>query len=303
MNASGDMQGAEIAVRGGGTCIYCGSDGGVDGLRDEHIIPFSLGGTAVLLKASCRECESTTSYLDGYLANATYKHLRVHAGVQSRTGHPKTLRAYIDSKGGNRVFDLAPKDHPYFLHMPVWRPPGIMRGILPSSDFGDAKAHVYYFVPKSISDALGLKHGEAAEIQDVTPMPNLRTFARGIAKIAYCTAVAHYGLDGLRTLALPDIILGRYANIPYFVGSDRDDPPPPDPSGILHKVTHTNVTIGGLKYSTVRFRLFAHSGTERNGMPIYEVVVGVTSKPFINCRRPMPKLPRVIHLTGPQPAT
>lgn len=292
----GNMQGAEFAVRGGGTCIYCGSDGGARGLRDEHIIPYSLGGTAILLKASCQDCESITSYIDGYLANATYKHLRVHSGVQSRTGHPKTLRAHIGQRGVKQTFDLATKDHPYFLHMPVWNSPGIMRGVQPSADFGDAKAHVYYYVPQSIRTTLDLKDGEAAEIQDVTPMPNLRTFARGLAKIAYCNAVAHYGLDGFRPLALPDIILGRYPNIPYFVGSDRDEPPPPDPSGVLHTITFTEVAIGRLQYSTLRFRLFAHSGTEANGMPVYEVVVGIRGKPLIPGRRASPKLPRVIEL-------
>ncbi len=88
-----DVQGKKVAVKGGGTCIYCGSDGGTDGLRDEHAVPYSLGGTAVLLQASCSDCERVTSYLDGYLANATYKHFRVHSGVKSRSGHPELLQA------------------------------------------------------------------------------------------------------------------------------------------------------------------------------------------------------------------
>jgi 5-methylcytosine-specific restriction endonuclease McrA len=70
-----DVQGRRAPVKGGGTCIYCGSDGGTDGLRNEHAVPYSLGGTAKLLNASCSECERVTSYLDGYLANATYKYL------------------------------------------------------------------------------------------------------------------------------------------------------------------------------------------------------------------------------------
>jgi 5-methylcytosine-specific restriction endonuclease McrA len=48
-----------------GQCIYCGSDGGVDGLRDEHIVPYSLGGHAELKEASCRSCEKITSYMTG----------------------------------------------------------------------------------------------------------------------------------------------------------------------------------------------------------------------------------------------
>jgi hypothetical protein len=291
-----DVQGKKLPVKGGGTCIYCGSDGGADGLRDEHVVPYSLGGTLELLKASCSECERITSYLDGYLANATYKYLRVHSGVQSRSGHPERLQAHVGLPDGKRVLDLTPKDHPYFLHMPVWNPPGIMRGSQPSSDFGNAKAHVYWWMPPNIRETLGLRHGDIAEIQDTTPMPNLRTFARSVAKIAYCNAVMKYGLDGFRPLATPDLILGRYPNIPYFVGSDRSDPPPPEPPGRLHVVHFTDVTIGRLKYLTVRFRLFAHSGTKENGMPYYEVVVGTEGRPKVNSRRRSPKLPRSISL-------
>jgi hypothetical protein len=38
---------------GFGHCIFCGSDGGADGLRREHIMPKSLGGQAAIQKASC----------------------------------------------------------------------------------------------------------------------------------------------------------------------------------------------------------------------------------------------------------
>jgi hypothetical protein len=55
-----------------GRCIYCGSDGGPDGLREEHIIPYSLGGNAVLEEASCSRCEAITSYLEGYAANVIF---------------------------------------------------------------------------------------------------------------------------------------------------------------------------------------------------------------------------------------
>ena len=61
-----DIQGKTF--QGFGRCIYCGSDGGTNGLRSEHIVPFSLGGKTVILEASCTSCEAKTSYLDGYLA-------------------------------------------------------------------------------------------------------------------------------------------------------------------------------------------------------------------------------------------
>ena len=291
-----DIQGKKIVLPEGGTCIYCGANGGAGGLGEEHVVPYALGGKTTLSNASCNGCSAITSYLDGYLASATYKYLRVHSGVQSRSGHPDVLPAYVGIEGGEITqIDLAPCDHPYFLHMPVWHPPGLMRGEAPTPEFKEPKAHVYWYVPPNMRDTLALRHGQTAEIQDKTPMPNVRTFARAVAKIAYCNAIIHYGLNGFRPLALPDIILGRYPHISLFVGSDRGDPPPPDPKGILHKLTFTNVNYQKLNFYTMRLRLFAHSGTDTNGMPYYEVVIGAPG-PGNTHRRTMPKLPKIICL-------
>jgi hypothetical protein len=30
-----------------GVCMYCGSNGGKEGLRKEHIVPYSLGGRLI----------------------------------------------------------------------------------------------------------------------------------------------------------------------------------------------------------------------------------------------------------------
>jgi hypothetical protein len=43
---------------GFGRCIYCGAAGN---LKDEHIVPLSLGGNTMILKASCGACEKITS--------------------------------------------------------------------------------------------------------------------------------------------------------------------------------------------------------------------------------------------------
>jgi hypothetical protein len=248
-----------------------------------------------LLAASCSACEKITSYLDGYLANATYKHVRVHSDVQSRSGHPDVLPAVIAINGNGRAFDLAPNQHPYFLHMPIWRPPGIMCGVPPSSDFGEGKVHMYWYVPPDIRETIGLRVGDFAKIINTTPLPNFSTFARAIAKVAYCHAIYMLGLGGFRPLALPDVILGRCPNTPYFVGSDLGDPPPPDPRHVLHLIQRTNVTYHRWKLITVRVRLFAQSGTPANGMPFYEVVVGSEGRSLLR-PRPTPNLPKVIAL-------
>jgi hypothetical protein len=64
----------------------------------------------------------------GYMANAIFGHLRVHMNLQSRSGHDPTLPALIEFPEGQRAIDLATADHPFFLNMPIWRPPGVMLG-------------------------------------------------------------------------------------------------------------------------------------------------------------------------------
>jgi hypothetical protein len=281
-------------VKGGGVCIYCGWDGGDDGLRSEHIVPYSLAGTVELEKASCSRCERVTSYIDGYLANRVFGHFRVHVGLPSRGGHPTTLSATIEQDGDVRTVDLAAKDHPYFLNMPIWRSPGLMLGAQMSDGFIGADFHKYWYLPDSIRDTLGMNDGEIARVIDTSPPINVGTFCRGLAKIAYCDAVRRYGLDGFRPLALPDIILGKCPNIAYFVGSDRRDPPPPDAEP--HRVTGGTITYRRLKLLISTIRLFASSGADNKGMPLYTVIVGAEGPRKVVPKQPLPLLPRSILL-------
>jgi hypothetical protein len=100
------------------------------------------------------------------------------------------------------------------------------------------------------------------------------TYARALTKIAYCQAVANIGFGEFRSLATTDIVLGRYPNVPYFVGSRVSDPPPPLSQNVLHAMDVAFLTIDRIKLIRVRIRLFASSGAGPNGLPLYEVIVG-----------------------------
>lgn len=284
-----------MPVKGGGICIYCGWDGGESGLHKEHVVPYSLGGDTVLLKASCTDCEKETGKLDEYLANAIFGHLRVHIDLQSRSGHPDTLPATIELADGQRAVELATGDHPFFLNMPIWRPPGFMTGKQLSEGFGNPGRFSYWYVPPKFRDVVGLKDGDITRIIDTSRPHNLNTFARGLAKIAYCNAVMKHGLDGFRPLVTPDIILGRYPNIAYFVGSDPTAPSPPYPRGTQHSVHLGSITFSRTRFLTATIRLFSDSGAGDKGMPFYTVIYGSEGK-----HRVIPKerihLPRKILL-------
>jgi hypothetical protein len=283
-----NVAGKKEPVKGGGVCIYCDWDGGGK-LHDEHVVPYSLGGNTELLAASCSDCEGITSYLDGYLANAVFGDLRVHLDLQSRSGHDETLSATVETPEGQRVVDLATPDHPFFLNMPIWRPPGVMRGAQISDGFGSAGKFIYWYLPPNIRKTIGLSDGEIGRIVDTSREHNLAAFSRALAKIAYCQAVMKHGLNGFRALVTPDIILGRYSHVAFFVGSDPTEPSPPYPRGVQHSVGLGSMTYKNLKLLTATIRLFGDSGTAEHGMPFYTVIYGAEGSRKIISKRRLPR--------------
>jgi len=222
-----DIQGRRYAAVG--RCIYCGSDGGPKGLSDEHMMPFSLGGDAILPKASCSECATETSKIEMYLARNIFREFRSHVGAPSRKKSlPSTLSANISVGDRELSHEFLAADQPFALMLPIWDYPGIMRQVEPSTDFPVCNIRAYNFMPGNLREMLGLANDAPAPMVHIASgTVNNIIFARAVAKIAYCNIVAREGLDGLRPLVLPDLILGRYPCVPYFVGSDPGEPPPP----------------------------------------------------------------------------
>jgi len=241
------------------------------------MVPFSLGGDAVLPKASCSECATETSKIELYLARSIFREFRSHVRAPSRKKSlPSVLSANISVGDEQQTHDFIAADQPFALMLPTWDYPGIMRQAQPSLDFPTCNVRVYNFLPGNLREMLGLTDEAPDPIVHIgSGTLNNIIFARAIAKIAYCNVVAREGLDGFRPLVLPDLILGRYPCVPYFVGSDPGEPPPPYAHNIRHAVEIATVTgREGLRFMLASVRLFAHSGTQEHGMPIYRVVVG-----------------------------
>jgi hypothetical protein len=167
-----------------------------------------------------------------------------------------------------------------------------MRRAQISAGFGESGRFTYWYIPPNIRDTIGLRHGDIARIIDTAPPHNLNTFARGLAKIAYCNPVLKDGLDGFRPLVTPDIVLGKYPNIAYFVGSDPTTPSPPYPRGSQHAVHLGSMNYRNLKLLTATIRLFADSGAEEKGMPFYTVIYGAEGKHKVIPKRRLPRLAR-----------
>ncbi len=260
-----------------GECIYCGVSAKNAALFNEHIIPFSLGGNVEILNASCAECARVTTSIEDQVGQKILFDFRVHAKIQTRRKkqRPTALPISVTIGDGLRQNLILPvQDHPFFTPYPVWGPPGLLDGRLPEAEFLQPKVHLFWWVPPNIREILSLSDSEIARIAVPQKSINLNKFARAIAKMAYCQAVVYYGLHNWRRLVLPDLILGRYPFVPYFVGAALSDPPPRLPIDVQHLISLEPEAVGDLKLLVASIRLFANSGTDLHGPPIYRVVVG-----------------------------
>ncbi|MGA7264778.1 MAG: hypothetical protein WCB44_11355 [Stellaceae bacterium] len=194
----------------------------------------------------------------------------------------------------------------------MWGDAGFFRSVSPDSPFPEVFMHIYHHMPPTMYETLGVPDTEDFKIWS-TGRLDATLFARGIAKIAYCHTVLKYGLDGFRSLALPDIILGRFSGVSYFVGGPLTIPPPPFTKGHPPPFTkghrhairavdvdglpgHKKLIGTSLKLHLVYVRLFADSAHKQHGMPIHHVISGARNCPKVVPRRSIRQTPRVIYL-------
>jgi hypothetical protein len=197
-----------------GVCIYCGSDGASERLTDEHIVPYALGGIAVLPKSSCNRCCDITSAFEMVCARELYGSFRAREGlptrrplerrsevsVQDSAGHYTT----VPEKGAVALFPIVRLAPPGALRIPPVEPDGwegVELGV--KSDSPREIGHWAKLQSSSLTFPLTIK---------------LSAFARLCAKIGHGFAVAQFSLTGFEHW-LPPYILGENSQLGYVVGS------------------------------------------------------------------------------------
>jgi len=259
-----------------GQCIYCGKRSSEVTLTDEHIVPYSLGGTNVLQKASCRGCASITSGLELHLARNIFGHHRVHANVatRNRKNRPSVLPSTFQIGATSpQKLEFPIKDHPYFTMLPVWGLPGMLTGATPAADFGTTELHRFEFVPKHFRKLLKLSNTDTLSFLLEVKMDQDQ-FARAVAKIAYCEAIARFGLNGFERTTIVDFILGRYPFSQFLVGGTPQEVDPPMPKKVDHAILLIDAPQETGSIVIGQVRLFANTGTSTHGMPWYLVILG-----------------------------
>lgn len=253
----------DIALGDIGECIYCGA---TDDLRTEHLIPFSLAGRHVLLRASCRACERKTSRWESKVAHDSFLPVRTLLAMPTRrpkkrpTSFPAKVRRGATWSEENldlpRMTAVAP-----FPKLPA---PGAMDGRPLSTNVQTHGVVGLRVVANDGGDSNPAKRAgvEAVEIPIVyEPVP----FMRMLAKIAWGYTVAQYGVNAVEPAVL-GVVHGTDHNVAHYVGTLDgwtlfDGPATSDIHVCVAVIEHGWVLAG--------VRLFSNQGA-----PEYTVLVG-----------------------------
>ena len=254
-----------------GVCIYCGSKQGDVTLGDEHIIPYSLNGRAILPQASCANCATETCKVEGRLARGAFLPIRLLHKFRTRRPkeRPSDLPLYDVGEAGDVLPnpEYVPIDtHPAIHTLPGFEQPGILVGAEPSAVFNNLKIHASW--PLDISARL-----ERMRVSGIKDKKYLGDFMLGdvvrlIAKVAHGIAVAHYGYGSFEPFLL-DTIMGRDSPSAYFVGGAHGKLPEAGPT--WHSANTSIQLIGKRALLVVRIHLFSCLSP---AAPVYVVVAG-----------------------------
>jgi len=248
-----------------GRCIYCGTTD--QNLSDEHILPLGLGGTWVLGKASCLECQNITSRFELDVLRHTL--LPVRAKVDLPTRHrrkrPIEFPLTIEKNGKELTINLPIDRYPAILALPRFKLPAYIDKR--PYDKGIDLNGLYHILlgHKSLREV-----GRELNADSLTYTVTYRgfkggfSFARLLAKIGYGLAIARFGANVIDTAYVLPAILGKLDDVGKWVGTEGESS---RTTGCLHdaRISVENDDI------YVRIRLFACLP----GMcPVYLVVVG-----------------------------
>jgi hypothetical protein len=247
-----------------GKCIYCGS---IEGLTDEHIVPYSLGGPWQLLSASCKECTKITSKIERDVVKELFSLIRTKINLP--TYHPKnrpTSFAFsVKINNKEEIVNFPANDCPALFMMPTFKKPGY---ILKEG------------ARKGISFTGISLHGNG--LQEFQKQKNIETlslsvtfgvsFARLLAKIAYGMVIQELGLDKIKETYVIPCILGKKDDAGQWVGCEEPHKSPAllPREQFFHRidVLSKNGEVGA------RIRLFATYQT-----PEYLIIVGRLKEP------------------------
>jgi hypothetical protein len=256
-----------------GRCVYCLEnirDWPQEQITDEHIIPRALNGSLIIRNGACKSCAelSNQSYENVALNNDLLIARRIlelkksrKRGKNQKPPRPLPPVARGDATmDAEAEFDLALADGNYPNHFSLvqFPPAGRVIGEKSGADLKSIRLQIFN---------LGNHQGRADNVTVRSPMVN-GPFAKMLAKIAYCFAVAERGFEGFGGQDIRDLLAGRRDDVYDFVGTVAT------PELLTTRHLHSLYFRQRGDWLTVLVHLFASCGAEGKPSHPYEVVVG-----------------------------
>jgi hypothetical protein len=245
----------QTALRPANRCIYCGQTAD---LSEEHVIPYGLGGTLYVPKASCRRCADLTSRFELAVLRGFMQRARIAGKFPTRrpSRRPSTLTITLVDGETPRQVTIPAYQAPAVLQLPVFEAPRILEGFT-SAEGINATGHETI----GFGDVEGAvrRHGATGFRQ--TDSIAAIDFARMIAKVGYSYTVGVFGPIQLdRVMVLP-LILGKSQDAGLWVGS-RTYETESEKAGAQHALTNVpyRATDQSQTLVVARVKLFASSG-------------------------------------------
>lgn len=250
-----------------GKCIYCGAAEGP--LSEEHVTPFGLSGSLILLHASCERCARITSGLETTLLKGQW--FAARAALRTRTRRSKNRRQpqpmLIEKDGEIKIIRAVWQDQWKVIQLPIFPLPAHFDGRAYTGGIESISMDQFELSEKG--EEIAERHGADKVLLPDYPV---EVFARFIAKMAYGYAVERYTLNGFEEVYVVPAILGETDDIGRWVGcSDRREFPVRDCTvSVGFRVTSGNELM-------VKLKMFAQfDGAE------YIVFIGRVKEVYIN---------------------
>lgn len=255
-----------------GECIYCGEREAA--LSTEHAVPYGLNGPWTLLRASCPTCSKITSRFEHDVMRRLWPDVRNVLGMQSRRRDKRSATAPLTLlRGGTEeVVQVARTKFPTYLPVPLFPKP--------ASEWTTERVHGVFANLKLIH-LCGPTLEEASKDYPEFDFIGSRVrfspedFARMVAKIGFCAAVAALGVGPFTNTPIRKVILGTDPCVGHWVGSWWGEPINVNAAGGgLHAVKVMCSQSRAQLHAFVR--LFAQFGARE-----YHVMLGPADPKFV----------------------
>ena len=249
-------------VESKGACIYCGTTN--TALTDEHVVPYSLGGSHVLRKASCGRCANITKKFEQKVARDLWGDARIAFDAPSRRKRQRKKRLVMPSPsgGGKRLVIPAAKYPAGFVFYKMCQA-GLLQGLPADADMSSIWQLVVIDNDKRRENFLA-KYPTRKLSLGFRNVP--QEFGRLLAKVGYGHVLTQLDPGDFRPICVP-YILGREANVSYVVGGTFEEQVPERDNGYSLKTVGFGTAHKLMLVALVRLLANSHA-------PAYHVVVG-----------------------------